>query len=308
MTIAILRITIRLTRDVSDPYILFRVRDGFKGAFRRVAGCRGGECDRCVRSDECPYWIVFAQELSADPAALKRHQKPPLPFAFSFPVFPSSPNAGLALDVRLVLIGAATRFVSEFVEAVKLLCARHDEKGELAVVEWVESLGYHGEPSLIYVVGQSAEIHDSLTLLTADGLRDTRLLDFSGTVRLRLLTPLKLLQDGRPTRIFSFSHFMRTLIRRISALASYYCDDTISADFRWLSSLCETVSVSSCSIRWVEWGGGRQGGKLAGLTGEAVLAGVPEEFITFLLLGEVLNVGKGAAFGLGCFSVAAEGS
>lgn len=309
MTIAVLRMLLRLTGDLHDPYLLFRVRDGFEGAFRQAVDCRDGECGRCSRSEECPYRIVFAQKLSSDPMAVKRHQKPPLPFAFSFPVLLNPANAGLAFEVRLVLVGTATRFVTEFVAAMEILFAKHAEQDELAaVVERVESLGYHDESSPLHSKGQTSEIAHSLTLLTTEGLCDSRLLSNGARIRLRLVTPLKLMREGRTLRHFSFSIFMRTLMRRVSSLASYYCDDSISADFRWLASLCETVTVSDSSIRWMEWGGGKQGGKFAGLTGDVVLTGVPEEFIPFLLLGELLNVGKGAAFGLGRFSVDVEGS
>ncbi|ABB32619.1 protein of unknown function, DUF2276-containing [Geobacter metallireducens GS-15] len=307
MTIAVLRITIRLAEDISDPYLLFRIRDGFQRSFRRVVGCAEEECVLCNRRNECPYRIVFAQALSSDPATVKRHQKPPLPFAFSFPVIPSQQKSDTLFEIRLALLGTATRFVTEFLDSLKLLCSKHDQRDELAaIVERVESLGYRGEPYLIYAADHSAGFAESLTLLTSEGLCDTRWVDVSGDVTLRLLTPLKIMQDGRPSRTFSFPLLMRTLIRRISSLASYYCDDEILVDFRWLASLCETVTVSGSSIQWVEWGGGKQGRKLAGLTGEAVLSSVPEEFIPFLLLGEFLNVGKGAAFGLGRFSIGAN--
>ncbi len=307
MTFAVLRVTIRLADHVPDPYLLFRVRDGFQGVFQQAVDCLGGECGRCARAEECPCRIVFAQVLSPDPAAVKRHQKPPLPFAFSFPVFPDPPNAGLYFEVRLTLVGMATRCVREFVDAVRLLFDKHTKKNELsAVVERVESLGYHDEPTLIYSEGSPRENADSLNLLTAEGLRDARLLDNAPAMRLRLVTPLKLMQEGRTMRHFSFSPFIRTLIRRASSLASYYCDDGIPADYRWLTSLSEAVRVSKCTIRWVEWGGSQGGGKLAGLAGEAILTSMPEEFIPFLLLGELFNVGKGAPFGLGRFTVAAE--
>ncbi|WP_306536862.1 CRISPR system precrRNA processing endoribonuclease RAMP protein Cas6 [Geobacter sp.] len=192
-------------------------------------------------------------------------------------------------------------------DAVRLLFDKHTKKNELsAVVERVESLGYHDEPTLIYSEGSPRENADSLNLLTAEGLRDARLLDNAPAMRLRLVTPLKLMQEGRTMRHFSFSPFIRTLIRRASSLASYYCDDGIPADYRWLTSLSEAVRVSKCTIRWVEWGGSQGGGKLAGLAGEAILTSMPEEFIPFLLLGELFNVGKGAPFGLGRFTVAAE--
>jgi len=307
MTFAVLRITMRLADHVPDPYLLFRVRDGFQGAFLQAVDCLGGECDRCAGAEECPYRIVFAQGLSPDPVAVKRHQKPPLPFAFSFPVFPGPPNAGLRFEVRLTLVGMATRYVREFVDAVRLLLDKHAQKDELpAVVERVESLGYHDEPALIYSEGSPRENADSLTLLTAEGLRDARLLDNAPAMRLCLVTPLKLMQEGRAMRHFSFSPFIRTLIRRASSLASYYCDNGIPGDFRWLTSLSDAVHVSKGTIRWVEWGGMQGGGKLAGLMGEAILTGMPEEFIPFLLLGEYLNVGKGSPFGLGRFTVSVE--
>lgn len=307
--IAVLRIRLRLEANTNDPYLLYRVRDGFQGAFRRVVGCDDGECSGCGRNEECPYRIVFGQQLSSDPAAVKRHQKPPLPFAFAFPLFPGAPNAGIVFDIRLTLVGNATRFVSEFVAAVKLLFARKAEQDELvAGIERIESLGYHDEATLIYEGRGSTEIADSLTLLSTDGLCDSRLLNNNGMMRLCFVTPLKIMQEGRTLRDFSYSVFMRTLIRRVSSLMSYYCDESVSADFRWLASLCDSVALLDSSIVWVGWGGGKQGGKLSGLTGEAVLAGVPEEFISFLLLGELLNVGKGAAFGLGRFTLEHAGA
>ena len=306
MTIALLRMILRLVGNVNDPYLLFRVRDGFQGAFRRAVGCREVECVRCDHGGECPYRIIFSQKLSSDPIAVRRHQKPPLPFAFSFPVLPSSPNSGIPFEVRLALAGTATRFVPEFVDAIKILFARHDDNDELAaVVERVESMGYQNELSLVYAEGQSGGVADSLTLLTSEGLSDTRMIYSGAQIRLHLITPLKLMQEGKTLRQFSVSTFMRTLMRRVSSLASYYCEDELPVDFRWIASLCEAIVVSENSIRWVEWGGGKQGGKLGGLAGEAVLTGVPEELIPFMLMGELLNVGKGAAFGLGRFSFSA---
>lgn len=309
MTFAVLRIVVRLTDHVADPFILFRVRDGFQEAFRRVSGCSGGECRCCDLQVECPFRNVFAQELSSDPATVRLHQKPPLPFAFRFPVLPAAPNAGVHFDVLLTLVGRATSYVREFLETVKILLDRNvSERVMAARVERIESLGYHGEPYLLYSANSPSDNLDTLNLLTAQGLRDSCMLVHGAEVRLNLLTPLKLMQEGHPMRFFSFSVFIRTLLRRVSSLASYYSDDGISADYRWLVSLCESVTVVKSSIHWAEWGGRHGRGKLAGLLGEAVLTGVPDEFIQFLLLGEHLNVGKGASFGLGCFTVVADES
>ena len=52
--------------------------------FFRQACCRslGTQCSVCKEQAACPYREVFAQELSTDPDIVRRHQKPPLPFAF----------------------------------------------------------------------------------------------------------------------------------------------------------------------------------------------------------------------------------
>lgn len=307
--IAVLRMTMRLNRDIADPFSLFRVRKDFQCAFHHITGCTSDDCGRCVPRDGCPYRLVFAQELSADPAAVKRHQKPPLPFAFSFPVLPVPPNSGHGFVVRLALAGIATRFVREFIEAIKFLfVAQHELNGGAFDLERIDSLGYQDEPTLLWSRDGGVDYLDVVTLLESEGLRDTRLMGNAGVIKIRLETPLKLVHEGREMRKFRFSPFMRTLIRRISSLAAYYSDDDLSMDFRWLSTLSESVAESNNSIRWVEWGRGMGEGKLAGLTGEVKLQGLPDDFIQFLLLGEFLNVGKGAAFGLGRFSLSVDES
>lgn len=301
----VLKASFRLTADAYDPFVFFRCRDRFREAFRQASGCTGGAPGCCVRGDECPSCFVFSQSLSPDPEAVKRHQKPPLPFAFAFPVLSSPPKAGTRLAFRLTIVGRATRHVGVFVESLRLLFGALERGGSLsAVLERVESLGYHDEKALVSDGMFTSVGADIPILLSADGLRDVRLLDGVAAFKLDIVTPLAIIQEGKALRRFGFSPFIRSIIRRVSSLASYYGDGELSADYKWLASLSEEVVVSNSSIQWMEWRRAYGGGRIGGLMGEAVLAGALDEFVPFLLMGEVLNGGKGASFGLGHFTIA----
>lgn len=281
-----------LGRDVADPWILFRFRETFQEAFRSAAGCEEESCGRCRGEDECPYRSIFSQSLSSDPATVRRHQKPPLPFAFQFPVLPVVPNEGARFEVGLTLVGGAVMHGNLFLSALKNCFGGQDGDFSPIRIQKVETVGYFGERSPWPFEGDAAP-----RLLSSAGLLATGV--FGDRMRLALLTPLKLMQEGRPQRTFSFPKFFRPLMRRVTSLAVSYGDGDVTGDFRWLSGECERVGVGGASMEWVEW----RRGTIGGVMGEAVLSGVREEFLPFLLFGQYLNLGKGAAFGLGQFAV-----
>ncbi|WP_298435453.1 CRISPR system precrRNA processing endoribonuclease RAMP protein Cas6 [Geobacter sp.] len=281
----------RLECDVRDSWMLFRSRETFQQAFRSVVECREGECEGCG-AKECPYRAIFSQALSSDPAAVRRHQKPPLPFAFRFPILPAAPNKGERFDVGLTLVGSAVVHGNLFLKALGNWLEGAGVGSPIARVERVESEGYFGERFPWADGGEAVPL-----LLSASGLSVTGML--GDRIALTLITPLKIMAQGRPLRTFSFPHFFRSLMRRVTALAAIYGEGDVAGDFRWLSSACEEVSLSGVAMKWVDW----RGGTIGGVVGEAEVSGIREEFQPFLLLGQYLNLGKGAAFGLGQFSV-----
>ena len=296
LTFEKLAITARLKARVADRYALFRCRDPFLEIFRKVTGCRGDGCEGCRRG-ECAFGDVFGQTLSSDPSVVKRHQKPPLPLAFQFPVLPMERGGERRLEIGLTLVGRAIQHAHHFIASLERYLGGEVEGAPAAVVEAVESLGYFGERSTWGSVNVGGDEKGESVLLTTEGLKATRILGDSAVLSLE--TPLKIMQEGRAQRTFQFSPFFRTLMRRVSSLASAYGEGEMEVDFPWLARTCGEVGVSSSTIRWTDW----RNGSIGGLTGEALISGNLEEFVPFLLLGEYLNVGKGASFGLGRFSV-----
>lgn len=290
--------TVRLTADSLEPRLLFQLKKPFEELFRNTV-CRGrGHCEPCPSRDGCPYQAVFGQELARDPEIVRRHQKPPLPFAFQFDTLPAPLRRGEEFELGLVLVGRAAGLVEEFCTATEQLFRAGDQGiFPSAVVVRVESSGCTGFRTSIRT---EKGVHDPTGLCTIS-LEDLVSLNTlaSDRVSLRLLTPLRNLCEGKAVTAFSFSTFIRPLLRRISSLSRYYYGDSLTLDYKRLAVLSESIEVSAGDFHWQE----RSKGHPEGIVGQGTLLGQLADFHPALLLGEYLNCGKGAAYGLGRFEI-----
>lgn len=283
---------LRLEADIPDRYALFGIKSYFEEAFRQAAGCGGGPgpCN-------CPCHQVFSQPLSPDPAALKRYQKPALPFVFRIPQLPELPNRRAIVELELVLAGPAAMFVSAFLAALEGMFTIPALRRKVPVtLIKVESAGYDGSRTVVASPGKGVAL-DRLVTLSLQGVRESTVLA-PDVIAFSIVTPTLILTEGRPLRDFSFSPFMRVLIRRVSSMAYYYGEGDAELDFKWLAHLSHEVECVAAGFHWVGWGRTRYG-----VIGEGTFRGDLTDFHPFLLAGELLNVGKGATFGLGHFII-----
>ena len=274
-----------LREDSPDPYAFFATRAEFENAFRKAVSCKRGDCSGCSSCARCAFPATFGQQIADDPEAVRRHQKPPLPFIFRFPVLPSAPNRGSACELALTLVGSAVQHLHCYFAAVRFLIEA--KRGSFLRVE-AESPG--GARTAVASVD-----HPALPLL---GSLDPALAGPLSTenVALRLLTPLKLVQDGRLLKSFTFANFTRTLMRRVSSLAYHYEGAEPALDYRWLSQRSEAVQTIESDCRFVSWNG-----RPAGIVGTARFKGDLEPFHLLLQLGTATHLGKGASFGFGAY-------
>jgi hypothetical protein len=277
--------TFSLDEDLDNPYLLYACRSDFDTAFRRALSCRRLDCAGCAATASCPYPANFAQMVARDPDAVRRHQKPPLPFVFEFPALLPLPNGGASFECSLTLFGSTVHHLTSFIDAAKLLL--EGIQARVSKVE-MECPGGGREPV-------DAGPNPALPLLSA--------LDPTGAgpllpdrVTIRFVTPLKLTHEGRLLRRFSFSELARVLMRRVSSLAYYYEGVELPLDFRWLSLASEAVRTLDSSCRIESWSG-----RPAGLVGSASFAGDLEPFHLLLQLGCATHLGKGASFGFGAY-------
>jgi hypothetical protein len=276
-----------LDEDLDNPYVLYGTRSAFDAAFRKVLSCRRLDCTGCTLCGSCPYPENFSQKIARDPDAVKRHQKPPLPFVFQFPALLPLPNGGARFECSLTLFGSSVHHLVYFIAAVKLLL-----EGVQATLDKVEAECPGGAREPV-----AAGLNPPIPLLSAlDPVGAGPLLPDRVTVR--FMTPLKLTHEGRLLRRFSFSELVRVLMRRVSSLAYYYEGTELPLDYRWLSLASESIRTvdSSCGLEiWA--------GRPAGLVGSSSFAGDLEPFHLLLQLGSATHLGKGASFGFGVYQL-----
>ena len=279
--------TFTLKADISDPHALFASRSDFEDAFRKALSCRRLDCTGCAKGKSCSYPATFGQQIAKDPEAVRRHQKPPLPFIFQFPILPPAPNRGGTFQLTLTLIGDAVQHASCHLAAVGILLAA--KQTEVITAE-AESPG--GARTRV----ASGELLSLPLLSTLDPTLAGPL--SMETISLCLLTPLKLVHEGRLLKSFTYSHFARSLMRRVSSLAYHYEGAEAPLDYRWLSLCSESIETVCSDCRFVSWGG-----RPAGIVGTVRISGSLEPFHLLLQLGMATHLGKGASFGFGAYRI-----
>ena len=289
--------TLKLAAGSVDPYALFAMRPYFIESFRQTVDCGKPQCEPCPKAATCPYHQIFTQPLSVDPVALKRYQKPSLPFVFDIPVLPPTPAKGCTVELGLIITGSAVNYLAEHIAATDTMLRNSGFRRRLnASILKVETVGYSGGRNSIMEPGGALKT-GLLEILSMGGLQEAVVLP-SDTVTISIMTPMRIMGEGKPSREFSFSPFVRALFRRLSSLAYYYGDEETELDYKWLADQSRLVECVDADVRWVEWGN-----KWSGLIGTGTFAGDLSEYHPFLLAGECLHVGKGASFGLGRFLV-----
>lgn len=295
-------ITLQLHADVTDPLALFALRSGFEAAFREEVGCGRPDCADCPSASECPYHRTFARPLSTDPAALRRFQKPSLPFVFDIPRLSPLPSRGTAVELGLTILGEATQHVSTYVAALRRLFRTGGPRFRVpASIARVESVAGGGIRHCIQA-GDGALTLEGMGLLSLEGLEQCAVAT-PRTLALTFVTPLRLVHEGRPLLRLSFSALARALMRRVSSLAYYYGGVELDYDYKWLARESELVESDTAGLQWVDWGGTSPGGRACGLLGRASFRGDLTDFQPFLLFGEHVHLGKGAAYGIGAYRI-----
>jgi hypothetical protein len=291
MNVTLVSLVLELTLDVplKSPAAPFAIRTFFPVAFRLAAD----------RLNEPAWWeATFGQQLSPDPEAVRRYQKPPLPFVFDLPALPAGCRG--TVELGLTLVGSAVNHLAAYILALRLLFADEAFTGRFpARLDAIAALDAAGSRTLLWRHGGEPQLSE-VPFVAATQLID-REQAMPDHLHLEILTPLRLLQDGRPCREPGFSLLARSLMRRVSALAYYYCREELDMEFRWLAERSASVATVRSELCWAEWGGGVQG-----VVGRIEFRGELIDFLPFFRLGERLHAGKGASFGLGRYSILAE--
>ena len=260
----------------------------------RINSCRWIEraCDSCSRQESCEWNLVFGQNLSADPSALKRFQKPPLPFMFTFPSLHDPADRTTEFECGLVVIGQPIACLDMLLEGFREILS--------PLAAEVLRVGTRDYQGIVHPLGEGIGINcpENLVVLSGNDLLENRIWTDS-CLHIRLLSPLRLVEDGRLLADFDFSRFARSLLRRVSSLAHYYGAYEFTCDYKELARQADAVSCADNRFTLTT----DRNRRMAGLMGHGRFRGDFSGLLPFLIAGLYVHAGKGSAFGMGAYEL-----
>jgi CRISPR/Cas system endoribonuclease Cas6 (RAMP superfamily) len=314
LRIGLLRFSIAPVQPLVVPAVnkANMLRGGFGHAFRCL--CCIPQCKdtkACPLAATCPYKAVFEPAPPLGSERLSKNQDIPRPFVFRAPQTPQTRfEPGQTFEFHLVLIGRALDFLPYFVLSFRELAAEGLGLNRArCALERVEQTGISSKSKPIYSAHD--QVFRATESVNADDWIRARLPELHAShgqrptqrITIRFRTPTLLRADGEVVRRPEFHHVFKRLRDRINALCTFFGDAPLELDFRGLGQRAEKVRTVSARIDWVERyrtsSKTRQRHELSGFVGEATYEGQLEEFLPWLALGELLHVGKHAAWGNG---------
>lgn len=228
-------------------------------------------------------------------------------------------GAGDEIAFGLLLMGRAIEYLPYMVYAVSEMSRRglgaDRARFELADVFIIDARGgkrqvYSGASQRMTTPDDSAIKLSSLIETRLGELRSAE--GFSGdSLALRFVTPTRIRVEGDLQAGMSFELLVRNLLRRVSLLSAVHGGAPLELDYRGLIERAATVRTISSRLGWCDWErySNRQQTKmkLGGFIGEIEYGGeILGEFLSLMVMGEVLHVGGGTSFGLGRLQIGAE--
>ena len=263
----------------------------------REAACRKNHSDTgfCCNDTSCDWLQIFGQKLTEDESALRRYQKPPLPFAFYFREGESRKEI---VECELVIAGRAIIHSRLILNSFIKLCKICNDHHIPCLIVSIETADSHGNRHILGSEDIFLSDTENLTLISSDELTDIAGY-VNSEITVRLFTPLCTRSDGHFMRRFDFASFSGAVMRRVTSIAYYYGATEFSSDFREISV---KARKAACVGFHFERADGRDG-IFSGITGYGTFIGDFSGLMPFLHLGSFLNAGRGAAYGMGKFMI-----
>lgn len=255
-------------------------------------------CLSCTVNNDCPYRVVFAQQLSTDPDIIRFHQKPSLPFSLYVSEISKDKSS---FAVGLVIMGNMVNYAEMFLAA--LISMVTSAVGTILAPTKFSLKNYCLDYQAVrHEIKESSPLTESVIMLS--GLHIIHSTVNVDSVRLIFTSPIRLLSNGSISHLFDFEHFFRSQLRRCSSLWAYYGSGELDLDFAGLSHAAQYVDVLEDNMHYAvpECSNNRYRRGLIGIVDCSTLV-VP--MFSLLLLGSYFNSGKGATFGSGHYQIEA---
>lgn len=250
-----------------------------------------------------PLQQLLQPSLPADPVLLRRIQKP----APAIVLFPDISLQGLfkpkeRIILPVLFVGTGITAIDAFVCLIQQLGKQglYHGSGQF-VLEGVEAEDGSGLRSMLWFGGKQI---DGLTppVCNVSWWLERQILS-GDIIKIEVISPLRLLHQGKPLFKTGFATIFPFILRRVTAVLAGHAGVELIRDPERLISLAKRVESLENRLHWQDWRTLKmeQGDQsLGGLMGHLSVTGDElAELIWILQLGSLLNFGKGAAYGTG---------
>lgn len=284
------------------------LRGAFGGLLRRLV-CHDLTiaCRSCPLVGGCPYPNTFEPRPPDGGDRLSTFSNLPTPFVIDVPTDGRDEyRPGEVFEFGLTIIGNAVRLAPYYVTAFRQLAdegigprrARFDLLDVTAAGTGRATVLYRNTEPLMRL--ETPPLRATDLAHEGDGRRTQ--------VTLRFVTPMDLKDRGVSVVVPEFGSIVRRLRDRASTLATFFADGPLDLDWKGISALADAVNLVENRTRviTVNRRSSRTGQchDIGGIVGEATYEGAAlGKLMPLVRVGEVIHVGRHAAFGNGAIEV-----
>jgi hypothetical protein len=325
------------------PFLGSTLRGAFGTALKKVfCFVPHGECERCWFFEACPYQYIFESPnlipKEENHKLLQGQKEVPQPFV----LIPPNPrpkgqkpktqkgvvnfnedyaenhfSRGAGFEFSILLMGKAALYWSQILVAVRLLAEYGLGKRRVPfVLAEAFAHDYHGQTLKIFSLENpkvSSYNVSAIPLAWIAGLRVQSLKnDLSETksdrLKIELQTPtrIRIADEINPT--ITFFDLLKKLTERLEFLAFLHAETAQKIDYRPILRAAEGIFSIHSSLKTYRYEqfSNTQGGKTRRdvVLGETIFQGSSlVEFLPFLAVGELLNIGTNTSAGFGKFII-----
>lgn len=251
---------------------------------------------------------ILEPPLPSDPVVRKRVQKPGPGFVIrGVPVQARQFEIGDSFELTVHFWGRASQQLEGFANILKMLGRNGLSHGEgLFEIASIEAEDAIGQRSLL--AGPGEELAEpALPLIDVPWLLDSYDSASAVALELRFVTPARLLSRGRPLFRPCFADIFPFILRRITSISQAHCDCEALNEAAALIESAGRVDETQNALQWADWRrleGPGLSQDIGGVSGSIRIEG-PQlgEIAWVLLLGSLMQIGKGAAYGAGRYEL-----
>lgn len=283
-----------------SPAVFLSLRSPLRAAARQIFKRDGFEGRRRFRK-------LFEPQISHDPVALKKFQKPSPPFIFQIKPFEDHiVQAGDQTVLEILFFGHSVALLGDFLMCLLQLgrLGLANGNGQFDIVR-VDAVGEDGGKQTVWLKLYPTDRIAPPLVTVGSWLEHQPLCD--PTTSLVFETPARLMVDGRPLRRPTFARIFPFMLRRVTSMLYAHADCELIDDAGPLLQAAAAVTEYSSRFQWQDWrtlAGNQLIGSIGGFTGNLLLESEPlEEVFWVIAVASLLGLGKGAAYGAGRFNI-----